>query len=652
MTQNLIMTKTAPDPIGVSMINDQGDIRVSIDFGENRRCGIVLKCSANGKQQEIMFPDSLRTGNVISAIITGLPEKYDEYQLLTDSGNRPDARACGFRGFEKFGIDVRDFTVWSRLCMEDDFDWGDDRSPGINYEDAFIYLVHVRGYTMSPKSCVSAGRRGTFAGLMDKIPYLRSLGVTTLELMPVCEMNCVERIPVHHGSMRGHLPEGTSAVSDADEPPVIFSENGSLKDRREVRNMINFWGFRESFRFAPRSAYASDKEHPETELRMLVKQLHRNGIELVLQFYFTEDDPDDLISSALRHWVYYYHIDGIHFKGISRAAEIAASDPVLTGLKLWSSDLMESSRSMPVRTDRGCAIYRQDFMYASRRFLRGDDYSVGDFVNALLDHGSQTGCIKYICDYEGFRLSDLVSYEHKHNEANGEGNTDGSDNNISWNCGVEGRTRRNDIMSLRYRQMRNALSMLLLSQGTPMIFGGDEFGNSQEGNNNPYCQDNLTGWVDWKQAEKPSGQMLADFVRFLVKLRTGHRILHEKGAFRLMDYMACGYPDLSFHGTEAWRPDLSGMSHSVGLLFCGLYEKNKSHDFFYIAFNMHWKPVKMALPKLPGQMKWYLAADTSESAGHPKGILLADQDEVTCNARSVVILTGKGKCLLGAKGQK
>ena len=515
----------------------------------------------------------------------------------------------------------------------------------------FVYLVHVRGYTMSPGSGVSSGRRGTFAGLMEKIPYFKSLGVTTLELMPVYEINTVDRVNLQNRASKGNLPEGAGVSTEkTDDDSVMLSVNGSLRDGRN-RGRINFWGFKEGYLFAPRSSYASDKKDPSGEFKALVKALHENGISIVLQFYFTDNNPDDLVISSLRHWVYEYHIDGIHFKGSHKAAASAWADPVISDLMLWSGD-MSGNILYDASVPRSyAALYDMDFMYCARRFLRGDDNSIGDFVNAMLDRGTNSGKVKYICDYEGMRLIDLVSFEHKRNESNGESNSDGTDNNLSWNCGVEGRTRRQDILSLRLRQMKNALTMLVLTQGTPMLFGGDEFANSQDGNNNPYCQDNITGWIDWKQASKPYGKELSEYLKFLVKFKYTHRILHEKTGFRLMDYKACGYPDLSFHGTEAWRPDLSGSSHAVGLLFCGLYENRGDNDFFFIAFNMDWKETSMALPKLPGQMRWYLISDTSENTVHPRGRLLTSQGSITCQARSIVILAGRGKCSLGAKGK-
>jgi glycogen operon protein len=230
----------------------------------------------------------------------------------------------------------------------------------------------------------------------------------------------------------------------------------------------------------------------------------------------------------------------------------------------------------------------------------------------MIANSKENAFINYICDYEGFRLSDLVAYEHKHNEENGENNKDGTDNNLSWNCGIEGRTRKHNILELRQKQMKNILTMLFLSQGVPLLFSGDEFGSSQGGNNNPYCQDNETGWVDWKAFDK--NKDLFDYVMFLVRLRFSHKMLHNATPFKLMDYISCGYPDISCHGKEAWRPDLSGYSHVLGMLYCGLYEKSEDKPFIYVCYNMHWQKMEFALPKLPEGLKWTVLSDTDKDA--------------------------------------
>ena len=226
----------------------------------------------------------------------------------------------------------------------------------------------------------------------------------------------------------------------------------------------------------------------------------------------------------------------------------------------------------------------------------------------------QAGAIHYISNYYGFTLADLVSYDRKHNEHNGEENRDGNDYNCSWNCGEEGAARRKRTRQLRLRQMKNAMCLLLFSQSTPLLFMGDEFGNSQKGNNNPYCQDNAITWLDWEQGKK--NKEILDFWKKLVAFRREHPILHPAKELRLMDYLACGYPDLSYHGQNAWQPRTDGCFRHIGIMFCGKYaqREEKSDDtFLYLAMNMDWVGQELALPKLPKGMEWTKAFSTEET---------------------------------------
>ena len=299
---------------------------------------------------------------------------------------------------------------------------------------------------------------------------------------------------------------------------------------------------------------------------------------------------------------------------------LITKEPLFTDAKIWYDgfdyfDIYGSDEP----EKRYLAEYNGRFMYNCRRFLKSDDNTASDFMNSMINNGTDHGVINYICDYEGFRLVDMVSYEHKHNEENGENNKDGNDNNLTWNCGIEGRTRKQSILSLRKKQMKNILTMLFMAQGTPMLFSGDEFGNSQSGNNNPYCQDNEIGWVDWKAFDK--NKDIYEYIKLLVKIRKENRILHASKPLKLMDYTSCGYPDLSCHGRDAWRPDLSGHSHMLGMLYCGMYDdRKKDSPFVYVCYNMHWFDAEMALPKMPDGYKWELICDTAQEDVKPKEI--------------------------------
>ncbi len=640
MRKNLKLSSLQPYPMGITRAGNS--IRVCAAFESKSKCGIILYRENDRKGEKIEFSEEYRSGNIFSCEILGDTSEYKYYMLFCGKRLFCDPYAHYIEGFDKWAKPV---DITTLRCRIDDtpYDWGSDKRPRRKYEDSFIYTLHVRGYTKSPSSGVELKKRGTYSGLCEKLPYIKSLGVTAIEIMPSYEM-CVLDNAGPERTNGVNMPEGSiSRVNTAKK--VMVSEDGQIKDHATQRKKINFWGYKNGFYFAPRTAYAYSGSDADVEFKDMVKLFHKNGIEVIMQFYFDENASQDLMASSIRHWVFNYHIDGVHLKGNGAAPQLIAEDPALSDIKIWYYGFdygkLYKGRTPDMRT---LAEYQDQFMYSSRRFLKGDDNSLNDFIRLMLSNSQNAGIVNYICNYDGFRLCDLVSYEHKRNELNGENNSDGNPYNFSWNCGIEGKTRKQSILSLRNKQIKNALTMLFFSQGTPMLFGGDEFLNSQDGNNNPYCQDNATGWVDWKEASRPQGEALIEYVRFLSNLRFKYKILHESKPFKLMDYKACGYPDLSYHGTEAWRPDLSNYSHCIGMLYCGLYEQSdKEQDFFYVAYNMHWTPVSFALPKLPEGMQWKILNDTENTEDYKRMQTLKDQEKIECTERSVKILIGVGK---------
>ncbi|SFB68013.1 alpha-amylase family glycosyl hydrolase [Butyrivibrio sp. YAB3001] len=595
-----------PYPLGCYIDYDKSLV-VRAVFSDNKNCGITLypatKCR-DADKLTITFPKELKHGAIYSARIKGIDniDKYDSYNYFADGNYFCDIYAKQIIGLEGFGKDVEDSEIRAKLDNKSQrldntqvFDWGNEKSPNIPYEKSFIYLLNVRGFTKSSSSGVPSAKRGTFAGILEKLPYLKDLGVTTIELMPIVEMNEVE-----NSLKRNKIPREN----------VVFSKDGSIVNENSVTKKVNFWGYKKGYYFAPRSAYCENPYDAENEFKNFVKTLHENNIEVVLQFFFEDNENESLIIDALRFWRCTYHVDGFHLKGKRIPVRQIVNEPLFTDVKIWYEWFDTGyiyGGNFP--KNKTIAIYNNSFLNASRRFLKSDDNTVSDFFKVMIANDEHYGVINYVCDYEGFRLADLVSYEHKHNEENGENNKDGTDNNLSWNCGIEGRTRRHNILELRKKQIKNVLTMLFLSQGIPMIYSGDEFGNSQAGNNNPYCQDNETGWVDWKALDR--NQDILEYVKFLVNLKSENGFLHNAKPFKLMDYISCGYPDLSCHGKEAWRPDLSGYSHVLGMLYCGLYDKdNTDKTFIYVCYNMHWLKMEFALPKLPDGLKWKIVSDT------------------------------------------
>ncbi len=596
-----------PYPLGCYIDYDKSLV-VRTVFGDNRKCGIVLY-GRKVKELKFEFSDAYKRGDIYSVRIKGIEniDEYDSYNYFVDESYFCDAYSKHLLGLETFGKDVPDCDIRAVLgnrsisnSSESIFDWGDDSFPNIPYEDSFVYLLHVRGFTKASSSGVLSSRRGTYNGIVDKIPYLKELGVTTVELMPAYEMNEIENF--------------SKITNKKVSGKQLYSKDGSISDKSMLKPRLNFWGYKKGYYFAPRTAYCMDPLDAENEFKSMVKVLHENGIEVIMQFFFEENENESLILDALRYWRCSYHVDGFHLKGARVPINLITREPLFSDAKIWYEwfDYGQIYGGIQPKY-RYLAEYNDAFLYNSRRFLKSDDNSVNDFLHSMISNGTDHGIINYICNYEGFRLADLVAYEHKHNEENGENNKDGSDNNISWNCGIEGRTRKQSILKLRNKQIKNILTMLFMAQGTPMLFSGDEFGNSQLGNNNPYCQDNETGWVDWKALDKNAE--IFDYVKFLIEFRRTHSILHKKEPFKLMDYISCGYPDMSCHGKEAWRPDLSGHSHILGMLYCGMYDKEaKDNQFIYVCYNMHWTKSDIALPKAPEGYAWTLLSDTENDA--------------------------------------
>lgn len=481
-----------------------------------------------------------------------------------------------------------------------DFDWAEDSPPEVPYADSVIYGCQVRSFTMHKSSGVK--HRGTFEGLSQKIPYLKALGVTALELLPAYEFDECEKM----------------------------SLSGSMAAPQTV---LNCWGFKAGYYYAPKAAYSAGPQADRT-FKTMVRELHRAGIEVLMYFYFPLSVDRSEITAILKYWVLEYHIDGIHLLGEELPLTLITHDALLSGVKILYNEY-SYGEGAPRYLNTG--IYREHFRTRTRRFLKSDE----DMVSAMLYHQRNNpagrGTVNFLADYGGFSLFDLAAYDKKHNEDNGEDNRDGTDYNYSWNCGIEGPSRKKNVRELRLRQIKNALVLLLLAQGTPFIYSGDEFGNTRFGNNNAYCQDNEIGWVKWPTTVM--GKEIQDFTRFLLQLRKEHPILHLPTEMQVLDYAHCGVQDMSYHGEEAWRPDTGPYSRTVGIMYCGRYVRRPDgteDDYFYLAINMHWLPHRLALPKLPRGMGWETVAATEPDRPGPE---LADNDlSILVKERSICIL--------------
>ncbi|MBO4980657.1 MAG: hypothetical protein J6C84_02015 [Lachnospiraceae bacterium] len=581
-----------PYPLGA---HREGD-KVRFSFVSSKEdCGILLYDRKTGRRlRKIAFSADERIGTVYCKYVEGIDPALVTYQYYEGDRIIPDEHAESFPGSPSYGRE-RALKDMKAGFSNEEFDWEGDARPHIPYEDCICYCAHVRGFTRHASSRVA--HRGTFLGMTEKIPYLKETGITTVELQPVYEFL---EIPDEEERRKAFLG---GMVSEADMDRICPKK-------------LNYWGYKRGFYFAPKAAYAAG-EDASWEFKEMVKAFHAAGMEVILQFYFPNDVKVREIPEILCFWVINYHVDGFRLMGEHIPTTMLASDPVLADTKLWcdyfDEDAIYPGGEQPVC--RNLACYRDDYRYVMRKYLKGDENMLKDVLFQMRCHPQRTGYIHYMTNYDGMTLMDLVSYDRKHNEANGEDNRDGTPYNYSWNCGEEGGSRKKKVLALRKKQIKNAMSLLLLSQSTPLIFMGDEFGNSQKGNNNPYCQDNAVTWLDWKDLDR--NRELYDFWKMLIALRKAHPILHLSRKMMLMDSLSCGYPDLSYHGKNAWRIQTEGCNRNAGIMVCGKYAKKpdgQEDDFFYLAMNMYWEPQELALPDLPRGLKWESVISTEEGA--------------------------------------
>ena len=638
---------------------------------------LLFKRRAQEPFAVLPFPQSYRIGNVYSMIVFKLDIEEFEYAYRVDGPYEPekglifdrtkyllDPYAKAVTGQSRWG----DTTPWGQhykaRVVKDDFDWEDTHLPLIPMEDLIIYELHVRGFTKDASSGVL--HPGTFAGLREKLPYLKRLGVNAVELMPIFE----------------------------------FDE---MQNYREVdgNKLYNYWGYNSVSFFAPNTSYTATTEYNRegNELKNLIQDFHREGIEVFLDVVFNHTaegneqgpffsfkgfdnniyyllTPDgkyynfsgcgntlncnhpivhQMILDCLRYWVTTYRIDGFRFDLASILGrnedgspmnkppllQAMAFDPILGDVKLiaeaWDAGGLYQVGSFPAwnRWAEWNGRYRDDI----RRYLKGDAGMAQAAAQRLVGsrdiyepQSRKNASVNFITCHDGFTLWDLYSYNEKHNEKNGEHNMDGANDNNSWNCGAEGDTRDPAVNALRRRMVRNAFALLMFSRGIPMFLAGDEFCNTQFGNNNAYCQDNITSWLDWNLLEK--NQEIFNFFQHMIRFRMEHRILRTN----LSDGVS-GFPDISFHGVTPWRQEpYSDHDRYVGVLFAG-WERETGPQVIYVASNAYWEELQVELPQLPASMCWELVTDTFEEELLP-GRRLSGTG-IAIRPRSVMIFVGR-----------
>lgn len=651
------------------------------------RCTLLLfKPQASKPYARIPFPDSYRIGDTYSMLVFDIKPDEFEYAFSFDGPYEPakgllfneenvllDPYSRAVTGQRKWGEKPeggKDFEYRARV-VKSSFDWGNIKQLEQPFEDLVIYETHVRGYTKDKSSGVSAP--GTFAGLKDKIPYLKDLGINAVELMPIFEFDEMESARVVDGVQ-----------------------------------LYNYWGYNTVSFFAPNTSYAFNEEHNHEgdELKSLIKALKENGIEVILDVVFNHTaegnemgpcfsfkgidnnvyymlTPDvhyynfsgcgnvmncnhpvvrSFIIDCLRHWAIEYRVDGFRFdlasilgrdqNGAPMAnppiLESLAFDPVLGKMKLiaeaWDAGGLYQVGSFPSwnRWAEWNGRYRDDM----RSFLKGDDGMAGNAITRITgsrdlyspESRGHKASVNFLTCHDGFTLYDLYSYNEKHNEKNGWNNTDGDNNGHSWNCGAEGETDDPNVNGLRRRLIKNAFAALLCSRGPAMFFAGDEFCNTQFGNNNAYCQDNIISWLDWSRLEE--FKEIHDFVRHMIQFRKEHPILRK-----MTKPSSCQFPEISVHNGTPFNASTDYKTKLIGIMYAGRNEEDTEDDIVFYCMNAYWEPLVMQLPVLPNGKHWHV--DTNTNAEYFDGEDFTEKTEllgvntIRVPARTTIILVAE-----------
>lgn len=559
-----------PLPLGINISGDHVNFSVAVPEGE--RCWLLLYRAGEEEPKE-RYEMTEAIGEVRFLALEGMDPADYEYNYMIGGEVTVDPYARGLAGRDIWGKerDIQKHEVRG-ILKNGRYDWEGDEPLKLPFHSIVAYSLHVRGFTKHTSSGVE--KKGTFSGVVEKLPYLKDLGINQIQCMPVYE----------------------------------FEECGRFR---------NYWGYGPAYYFAPKSAYAASGDG-ERELKDMVKACHKEGIEVVLEMPFTGDTSKQLMEECLRYYCLEYHIDGFLLNPYVAPMDAIHADPILKHTKIL--------------------VHDTGFQTVMRRFLKGDEGMVRDVMYWLRHQSETKEILNMITGQTGFTLRDLVSYDGKHNEANGEQNQDGPDYNYSWNCGAEGPSRKKAVTELRKNQTRNAFFLLLLAQGTPCILAGDEFGNTQKGNNNVYCQDNPVGWLDWSGLEKHPE--LHDFVKELIDFRKKHPVFWPEKEMTGMTYSKKGVPDVSYHGENAWRVPLEVSSRQLGVYYSGTDRTGEGDEDCFVAYNMHWLEHTFALPALPRGKKWYRIASTQEGI-LDKAEPLDDQKFAEVKERTIMIFSGR-----------
>lgn len=577
---------------GVSLSDEKNAVEICIWCKDAKKCKLLLYRDNKLMDRIPMFsmqnegaPDLFSVRIEGEEVVSYL--KNCEYSFEADKKivNDPFMRATA--GRDVFG---KKGQLRGRFYFEQ-FDWSGEKRKPISYDDMILYQCHLRGFTKHVSSKVK--NPGTFSGFVEKLNYLQKLGVNSILFLPLYD----------------------------------FNERMSTEEKK-----INFWGYSDdACYFAPKASYAVDGSQAVDEFKSMIKKAHQKGMNLFMDMHFVQKSPD-FILQCLKYYVTEFHIDGFLVNTDVVNKGWIDHDPVLRQCKFLGNRWDQAEKVNGKKTF-GC--FNDDFLTVARRYLKSDEGQVSDFFQSFKADSSECGIVHYITQKNGFTLRDLVSYDVKHNEANGEHNKDGTEYNYSWNCGQEGISRKKAVKSMRLQQTKNALCMLLLGLATPMILAGDEIGRTQKGNNNAYCQDNATTWMDWSLFEK--NKEVFEFTKMLIHIRNTNPLYQRSEPISSMDTGGIGVPGVSGHGIEPWEANYSYYSREIGILFYGTYYKGKS---LYFAFNFHWDIHEFFLPAIDEKNKWTVLLDTGRTkiAPNEDGI---NHYEVL--PRSIVVFENRNK---------
>lgn len=604
---NIRIKKTEFCGFGIRLVNDK--LYVCVKYDALKTSGINIYPADNkDKKISVSFTKEFSIGDVFVALFEGASFENCSYDLFCNENVYVDEYCRMLTKDKKRGFLKSSKTFNAFLKDEACF---------IPYSDSIIYVLSVKGMTMMEG--LKNGVKGTFKALEKKLPYFENLGITSLELMPIYELKPMD-------------------YTKASLATKVKDYKTNPKDKPKD----NLWGFGDGYHFAIKREYC-ESDDPVYEFKHFVKACHDKKMEVILMMQYEKDVQKDYLIDSLFFFVESFHVDGFRLLCENLPMYDILSNPLFSKTKILTDDFdFENYKIISKSGLKTLASNRDLFMNNARKFLKGDEDEVSYISYAVRENSKYYAPLRFITDFSGFSLYDLVSYNVKHNEANGEDNLDGTDYNYSWNCGAEGETKKKSVLQLRKRQIRNAYLLMMLTQGTPVMRAGDEFLNTHYGNNNPYCQDNEIGWVKFRK-DKASKEFNL-FVKNLIAFRKRHYVLHQPKELMLFDYMSCKAPDVSFHGSEAFKIDQAPFSRAFSVLYYGDYSKQytgKKEPSVYIVYNMYWEDKEFVLPLLSKGKKYkllYSSDGSTDESFNEENALIINDEKYICKARSIAVL--------------